>query len=61
MERSDGNEGYNPHHYFDLDAEIVLELIQEKVKPDFVDTFIAITSKRTTPKQSIEWETLVSI
>ena len=31
--------------------ESVLELIQEKVKPDFVDTFIAITSKRTTPKQ----------
>ena len=31
--------------------ESVLELIQEKVKPDFVDTFIAIASKRTTPKQ----------
>ena len=31
--------------------ESVLELIQEKVKPDFVDTFIAINSKRTTPKQ----------
>ena len=31
--------------------ESVLELIQEKVKPDFVDTFIAITSKRTTSKQ----------
>lgn len=33
--------------------ESVLELIQEKVKPDFVDTFIAITSKRTTPKQIV--------
>ena len=32
-------------------CESVLELIQEKVKPDFVDTFIAIASKRTTPKQ----------
>ena len=31
--------------------ESVLELIQEKVKPDFVDTLIAIASKRTTPKQ----------
>lgn len=31
--------------------ESVLELIQEKVKPDFVGTFIAIASKRTTPKQ----------
>lgn len=29
----------------------VLELIQAKVKPDFVDIFIAIASKRTTPKQ----------
>ena len=31
--------------------ESVLELIREKVKPDFADTFIAIASKRTTPKQ----------
>lgn len=31
--------------------ESVLELIRSKVKPDFVDTFIAIASKRTTPKQ----------
>lgn len=31
--------------------ESVLALIQEKVKPDFVDNFIAIASKRTTPKQ----------
>lgn len=31
--------------------ESALELIQEKVKPDFADTFIAIASKRTTPKQ----------
>lgn len=31
--------------------ESVLWLIQAKVKPDFVDAFIAIASKRTTPKQ----------
>ena len=29
----------------------VFGLIQAKVKPDFVDTFIAIATKRTTPKQ----------
>lgn len=31
--------------------ESVLEVIRAKVKPDFVDAFIAIASKRTTPKQ----------
>lgn len=31
--------------------ESVLGLIHAKVKQDFVDTFIAIASKRTTPKQ----------
>lgn len=31
--------------------ESVLEVIRAKVKPDFVDAFIAIASKRTIPKQ----------
>ena len=53
MERSDGNEGYNPHHYFDLDAEIVYDVIKHDL-PKLKDVLQQIIDDLKISNQAID-------